>query len=388
MEACSGGGMNILITGANGFIGRNLVAWLAPRTDVSALRYDLGNTSAELTQMLAQTDFVFHLAGVNRPLTESEFQTGNVDFTAYLCAELAKLGRHTPLVLSSSIQAALDNPYGVSKRQAEAIVTQYAQQAQARVVIYRLQNVFGKWCRPNYNSVTATFCYNIAHDLPITISDPTREHELIHVDDVVAHFMHELPTPSEPLVQGEVQTRQVTPSYKVTLGHLADLILSFRQSRETLRVPDMSDDFTRKLYGTYLSYLESDDFAYNLDKKSDARGCLAEFIKSPGIGQVFISRTKPGITRGNHYHHTKTEKFLVVEGEAIVRFRHIETGAVIEYPVSGTDFRVLDIPTGYTHSIQNVGTTELITLFWSSEIFDPNRSDTFALPVIPADSTG
>ncbi len=376
--------MNILITGANGFIGRNLAAWLAPSTDSRVLRYDLGNSLDELAQMLAQIDFVFHLAGVNRPLTEGEFQTGNVDFTAYLCAELVKLGRPVPLLLSSSIQAALDNPYGVSKREAEAVVTKYAHQANARVVIYRLQNVFGKWCRPNYNSVTATFCYNIAHDLPISISDPARELEMIHVDDVVNHFMQELKASDGTQGQVDIQTRQVTPSYKVTLGRLADLIRSFRQSRASLRVPDMSDEFTRKLYGTYLSYLEPDDFAYNLDKKSDTRGSLAEFIKSPAIGQVFISRTKPGITRGNHYHHTKTEKFLVVEGEAIVRFRHIETAAMIEYPVSGTDFRVVDIPTGYTHSIQNVGTTELITLFWSSEVFDPNWPDTYAMPVIPA----
>jgi UDP-2-acetamido-2,6-beta-L-arabino-hexul-4-ose reductase len=376
--------MNILITGANGFIGRNLVSWLTPNTNVRLLRYDLGNTQSELALMLQQADFVVHLAGVNRPLNESEFTTGNVDFTSRICDELLKSGRHVPVVLSSSIQAALENPYGVSKRHAEAIVAQYAQASGARGVIYRLQNVFGKWCRPNYNSVVATFCYSIAHDLPITISDPTRELELIHVDDVVAHLMQEIDREDTPTPPANIQYRSVSPAYKVTLGELVDKIRSFRQSRVSLRVPDLSDDFTRKLYGTYLSYLESDNFAYNLDKKCDARGCLAEFMKSPFFGQIFVSRTAPGVTRGNHFHHVKTEKFLVVEGDAIVRFRHIESGQVIEYPVHGTDFRVVDIPPGYTHSIQNVGSAELVTLFWASEIFDPSRPDTNAMPVIAA----
>jgi UDP-2-acetamido-2,6-beta-L-arabino-hexul-4-ose reductase len=378
--------MNILVTGAKGFIGRNLVAWLSRQPDCRVYQHDSGNTREELNEALANAELVYHLAGVNRPQSESEFQTGNVDFTSQVCNELLRLGRRVPIVLSSSIQATLENPYGFSKRQAEAVVAQYAQLGGARVVIYRLQNVFGKWCRPNYNSVVATFCHNIAHDLPITISDPNRELELIHVDDVVAHFLRELPRADGVSDDDRVGYRQVTPTYRITLGRLAELIRSFRRSRQSLHLPDFHDEFTRKLYGTYLAYLEPDDFAYDLEMKCDPRGCLAEFIKSPFMGQVFVSRTAPGITRGNHYHHTKTEKFLVVEGEAVIRFRHIESGRVVEYRVNGRDFRVVDISPGYTHSIENIGAGELVTLFWASEIFDPSRPDTNALPVIPTQS--
>jgi UDP-2-acetamido-2,6-beta-L-arabino-hexul-4-ose reductase len=373
--------VNIVVTGAKGFIGQNLLAWLQQHPGYRVFPFDLGNAQQELESALAVADVVFHLAGVNRPRAESEFQTGNVDFTSSLCDALLKTGRPVLVVLSSSVQAALENPYGVSKRQAEEVVAHYAETSGARVVIYRLHNVFGKWCRPNYNSVVATFCHNIARDLPVTISDPMRELELIHVDDVVAHFMQEIEREN---ASAGVERRSVSPSYKVTLGELAEKIRSFRQSRVSLHVPNLSDDFTRKLYSTYLAYLEPDNFAYDLVKKCDSRGCLAEFVKSPSFGQIFVSRTVPGITRGNHYHHLKTEKFLVVQGDAVVRFRHIESGQVTEYPVHGTDFRVVDIPPGYTHSIENVGTGELITLFWSSEIFDPSRPDTTALPVLPA----
>jgi UDP-2-acetamido-2,6-beta-L-arabino-hexul-4-ose reductase len=370
--------MNILVTGSNGFIGRNLIAWLERLPDVNILGFDQDNTSQELAEALARADLVYHLAGVNRPQSEDEFRTGNVDLTAQVCNRLLALGRATPIVLSSSIQAELDNPYGVSKRQAEAIVTDYAARSGARVVIYRLKNVFGKWCRPNYNSVVATFCCSIAHDQPITISDPARELALVHVDDVVEAFVAEIRSQESGVTsQGsEINYREVAPNYTVTLGRLAELIRSFREMRQTLLVPDLADDFTRKLYGTYLSYLGTDDFAYDLQKRCDARGCLAEFVKSDPSGQIFVSRTKPGITRGNHYHHTKTEKFLVVEGEAIIRFRHIRGEEVIEYRVRGEEFRVVDIPTGYTHSIENVGAGELVTLFWASEIFDSARPDT------------
>jgi UDP-2-acetamido-2,6-beta-L-arabino-hexul-4-ose reductase len=369
--------MKVLVTGSQGFIGRNLIARLDRQADVHVIGFDIENTAQELHKALAQTDFVFHLAGVNRPQTEDEFTAGNVDLTAQVCDGLLSLGRAVPVVLSSSIQAERDSPYGISKRQAEGIVARYARQSGARGIIYRLKNVFGKWCRPNYNSVVATFCHNIAHDLPITISDPDREIELIHIDDVVAHFVQETQT-DEP--EG-IYWRKVAPSYSITLGRLAELIYAFRQMQETLYVPDLSDTFTRKLYGTYLSYLAADAFAYDLKKRCDPRGCLAEFVKSPTFGQIFVSRTAPGITRGNHYHHTKTEKFLVLAGEAVIRFRHIQGDGVIEYRIRGEDFRVVDIPTGYTHSIENVGDGELITLFWASEVFDPDHPDTFALDV-------
>lgn len=375
--------MNILVTGSSGFIGRNLVAWLARLSDVRVLGFDQENTPQELEEALADADLVYHLAGVNRPQSEDEFRTGNVDLTARTCDRLLALGRATPIVLSSSIQAALDNPYGTSKRQAEEVVARYAQASGALCTIFRLKNVFGKWCRPNYNSVVATFCHNIARDLPITISDPTRELELVHVDDVAGAFLSEVRDQRSETggQRSEVTYREVAPSYRVTLGRLAELIRSFRESRGSLLVPDFSDPFVRKLYGTFLSYLEPADFAYGLATRTDPRGSLAEFVKSPPFGQIFVSRTLPGITRGNHYHHTKTEKFLVVEGEAVIRFRAIseirdQRSEVIEYRVSGRDFRVVDIPPGYTHSIENVGAGELVTLFWASEVFDPERPDT------------
>lgn len=365
--------MNILVTGSNGFIGKNLIVWLERRPDVRVLGFDQEHSLQELDERLAMADLVYHLAGVNRPQSVEEFRTGNVDLTAHICDRLLLGGRPVSIVLSSSIQAELDNPYGVSKRQAEEVVERYAKQNNARVLIYRLHNVFGKWCRPNYNSVVATFCHNIARDLPITISDPARELELVHVDDVVQAFVGEIDTQK---AEASVTYRQVSSSYRVSLAQLAALIQAFRQSRRTLQVPNFADEFTRKLYGTYLSYLAEDDFAYSLEKRCDPRGCLAEFVKSEPFGQIFVSRTKPGVTRGNHYHHTKTEKFLVLEGEAVIRFRHLQNNEVIEYPVRGEDFQVLDIPTGYTHSIENVGEGELVTLFWASEIFDTERPDT------------
>jgi UDP-2-acetamido-2,6-beta-L-arabino-hexul-4-ose reductase len=371
--------MNILVTGANGFIGKNLLAVLAQQPGWTVYPIDIESSPDDLSQGLATADFIFHLAGVNRPGEEYEFQTGNADFTAHLCERLLGLGRAVPLVISSSAQALLENPYGVSKRKAEEAVLDYARKSGARVVIYRLKNVFGKWCRPNYNSVVATFCHNIAHDQPITISDPKKEIELVYIDDVLQDFLNcvqHAGIESTPY-------REVQPVYKITLGKVAELIRSFRQIRTTLHLPDFKDDFARQLYGTFLSYLKQDDFAYSLEQKRDQRGCLAEFVKSYPFGQVYISRTHPGITRGNHYHHTKTEKFLVVEGEALIRFRHVLGGGVIEYKVRGEDLKVVDIPPGYTHSIENIGMVELVTLFWAPEVFNPANLDTNPLPVIP-----
>jgi len=386
--------MKVLVTGSRGFVGSNLVFWLRQSGDCELFEFDIDNTAQELFQALDVADYVIHLAGVNRPQTVDEFKTGNVDLTAQICDYLGEIGRSIPILLSSSIQAELDNPYGVSKRQAEAVLTDYAQRSGARVVIFRLTNVYGKWSRPNYNSVVSTFCHNIAHDLPITISDPNREIDFIHVDDVIHCFLEELNVTSP----AGIHFRDGKPSYPITLGRLADLLRSFRSSRQSLVVPDFSDPFTHKLYGTYLSYLAQDDFAYDLTRRTDPRGSLAEFVKSPPFGQIFVSRTKPGITRGNHYHHEKTEKFLVLEGEAIIRFREIrgqgsggrgqraegsdQQPEIIEYRVSGRDFRVVDIPPGYAHSIENIGDSELVTLFWASEIFDAEHPDTQALTVL------
>jgi UDP-2-acetamido-2,6-beta-L-arabino-hexul-4-ose reductase len=367
--------MDILVTGSDGFIGRNLSSWLKQRADVRVIQFDVGNGQQDLAAALAKAELIFHLAGVNRPQSEEEFKTGNADFTAQVCDQLLKFGRPVPLVLSSSIQAELDNPYGTSKHRAEEIVRHYAAQSGARGIIYRLTNVFGKWCRPNYNSVVATFCHNIAHDLPITISDPDQVLELVYIDDVVQHFMTELKADGPC----GVSYLDVNPTYQVSLGRLAELIRTFRQMRRTLMTPDLDDNFVRKLYATFLSYLEPGNFAYSLDQKQDARGSLAEFFKAPSFGQIFVSRTAPGITRGNHYHHTKTEKFLVLEGEAIIRLRHLYSREIIEYRVQGEDLRIVDIPPGYTHSIENVAACELVTLFWASEVFNLARPDTYPL---------
>lgn len=370
--------MKILVTGANGFIGKNLVAHLARQTDVEVIAVGRENCWDEVAQGLAEADFIYHFAGVNRPQQDEEFQQGNAEFTERICCYLLANQQTTPLVFTSSMQAELANPYGLSKRRAEEALCNYAVQSKAHVAIYRLPNVFGKWCRPHYNSVVATFCHQLARDLPITITDPKRELTLVYVDDVVAQCRQELCYAGK----SGVYWPQAEPTHQITLGELAELIQSFRRLRTTLVAPNVGDAFTHKLYATYLSYLPTDTFAYALDQKCDTRGCLAEFIKAPTFGQIFVSRTAPGITRGNHYHHTKTEKFLVLAGNAIVRFRHIQSDAVLEYHVQGEEFRVVDIPPGYTHSIENVGATELITLFWASEIFAPERPDTYALPVL------
>ncbi len=371
----------VLVTGSKGFVGKNLCAVLRRREDVELYEYDINNKPAELDAALQRIDCIIHLAGVNRPENPDEFETGNTDSLKGICSKLQEIGRAPKIVLSSSIQADIDNPYGISKRLAEEELQRFSADTGAECVVYRFKNLFGKWCRPNYNSVTATFCHNIANGLPVQISDPTYEIDLTHIDDVVKAFVNEMEsgTPwfrfAEPLA-----------STRITLGELAAKIRSFRDMRTSLVLPDFSNNFERVLYGTYLTYLNEKEFEYGLEKRSDQRGSLAEFLKSPSIGQIFVSHTKPGVTRGNHYHHTKAEKFLVLQGEAVIRFRSIqpevrdqrsEVGEVIEYQVSGREFRVVDIPPGYIHSIENVGQDELVTLFWASEMFDPEKPDTY-----------
>jgi UDP-2-acetamido-2,6-beta-L-arabino-hexul-4-ose reductase len=369
--------IDVLVTGARGFVGRNLCAVLRRMETVRLVELDVGHEAEDLENALNQVAVVFHLAGVNRPEKDDEFFTGNTGSTEELCSLLRGLGRHPKIVFSSSIQAELENPYGASKRRAEEVLRRFADETGAECVVYRFKNLFGKWCRPNYNSVTATFCHNIANGLPIRISDPTRELELTYIDDVVEAFLSEL----RPGVPG-FRFAEPLPGTMVTLGVLAESIRSCRDVRTSLRLPDFSSAFEHALYATYLSYLDDGDFAYSLEMKSDQRGSLAEFLKSPAMGQIFVSHTRPGVTRGNHYHHTKTEKFLVLQGEALIRFRHIESDQVIEYRVRGDEYRVLDIPPGYTHSLENVGGDELVTLFWASEIFDLERPDTCFAPVI------
>lgn len=372
--------MNVLVTGARGFIGRNLAAHLQARGDCTVILFDRDNTAADLRAGLETADIVYHLAGVNRPQCTQEFESGNAVLTQEICDILASCGRAPTLVMSSSVQAALANPYGISKLHGEDVLRKFAAGTGARVCIYRLKNVFGKWCRPNYNSVVATFCHNIANDIPIQISDPDRELELVYVDDVVKAFLAALPDHGASEVPGEI------PSFRLTLGDLAGRLQSFHDMHANSCPPDFAVRFNQQLYATYLSYLPAGARHHQLEMKSDQRGALSEFMKSASFGQMFISRTRPGITRGNHYHHTKAEKFFVVEGDAVVRMRQIESSDVAEYRVRGGDFQVIDIPPGYTHSIENVGAGEMITVFWASELFDPDQPDTYCLPVL-ADGT-
>jgi UDP-2-acetamido-2,6-beta-L-arabino-hexul-4-ose reductase len=368
--------MRILITGGLGFLGRNLASHLSERKDCETKSFDQENSPEELKEWTLWADVIFHLAGVNRPQDPVEFETGNAGLTEQVCQFLRENRRSPKIVFSSSIQAELDNPYGASKAKAESVLRQFFSDTGACVRIYRLKNLFGKWCRPNYNSVTATFCHNIANDLPISVSDPAREVELSYVDDVIAAFLAEI---GGRETAGEAGTD--IQSYRIQLGDLAGRIQAFHEMRTTLKLPDFADWFNRALYATYLSCVPPEARQHSLDIKSDARGSLAEFIKQKHLGQIFVSRTKPGVTRGNHYHHTKTEKFFVVEGHGLIRMRAIEGGPVVEYAVTGSAYQVIDIPPGFTHSISNVGLGEMVTLFWSSEMFDPNSPDTYYLPV-------
>ncbi len=369
----------ILVTGAKGFIGKNLVSALCRNPEHEIFSFDIDSTEAELNHYIHEAEVIIHLAGINRPKDPSEFVAGNTQFTHSLCEILLNSKKNVRVILSSSIQAELDNPYGNSKRLAEDELKQYALQSKGEGIVYRLPNVFGKWCRPNYNSVTATFCHNIARGIPIEISDPSRELNLVYVDDVVRQFTLEV---EKPLSPGTFKYEQVPVTHQVTLGELASIITHFREMRQHNTLPDLGNPLIHKLYATYLSYLETDEFSYPLHIHSDPRGELAEFVKSKGAGQIFVSRTRPGITRGNHFHDTKTEKFLVLDGEALIRFRHIMNDEMIEYKVSGKEFRVIDIPPGYTHSIENIGTSDMLVLFWASEIFDSNKPDTYYSEVI------
>jgi UDP-2-acetamido-2,6-beta-L-arabino-hexul-4-ose reductase len=357
-------------------LGRNLAAHLLECKDCETTIYDQKNSAEDLKKWLLEADVIFHLAGVNRPRDPADFERGNTRLTEQMCQFLHENGRSPKIVFSSSIQAQLDNPYGASKAKAENALREFAAETGAPVRIYRLKNLFGKWCRPNYNSVTATFCHNIANDLPITVSDPARKLELSYVDDVVAAFLAEIAGR-----QTGCEAGAEIPSYDIQLGDLAGRIQALHEMRTTLTLPDFADWFNRALYATYLSYLPLATMRHNLEIKSDARGSLAEFIKQKHFGQIFVSRTKPGVTRGNHYHHTKTEKFFVVEGDGLIRMRSVEGGPVEEYSVTGNAYQVIDIPPGFTHSITNVGRREMVTLFWSSEMFDPNCPDTYYLPV-------
>lgn len=361
--------MKVLITGGLGFVGQNLEVRLKEE-GIQTLLFDKDNTQEELVAMLGEADFIVHLAGVNRPLNKEEFYQGNANLT-YQLTELIKVtGRNIPLIFSSSIQAVLNNDYGKSKKQAEDYLVNYKENTNNNVYIFRLQNLFGKWCRPNYNSVVATFCYNISHALEITINDPNYEIELVYIDDVVNAFIDVIKNGSNNIFNS------VAPSYKVKLGYIADLLYSFKKSRESLYLPDVGDPFTEKLYATYLTYLEESEFAYKVKSHVDDRGSFTELFKTLGNGQFSVNFAKPGVIKGNHYHHKKNEKFIVLSGEGVIKFRHIRNDKVINIPVSGKDLMIVDIIPGYTHSIQNTGTDDLVFFIWASEVFDPSKPDT------------
>lgn len=369
--------MKILVTGSEGFVGKNLVVQLNRMENLEVLEAGRSTTDEQLAQMAGSADAIFHLAGVNRPKEEVEFTIGNADYTNKLLNFVAEGGKCPLFVISSSTQAELTNPYGLSKRHAELAVENAAINGAIKAVVYRLPGVFGKWSKPNYNSVVSTFCHNVANGLDIEVRDSNYSFPLVYVDDVVESFVEQLSLTHTQAFRME----QVRLQFNVSLGYLADTIKSFPESRKTLVAPKVGDPFIKRLYSTYLSYLPSNAFSYPMELKVDNRGDLFEWIKSEDFGQIFISTTKPGITRGNHFHHTKTEKFLVIRGEAVIKFRKIDAEEVIEYPVSGNVPTVVDIPTGYTHSITNIGDSELITLFWANEIFDQSRPDTFFLEV-------
>ena len=369
--------MKILVTGAKGFVGKNLICELKNKGYSDIFEYDLDNTLDQLREYVKECEFVFHLAGVNRPKEEKEFMEGNFGFTSTLLEELMKAGNKAPILITSSIQAALSNPYGLSKKAGEDLLLSYGAKQNVTTFIYRLPNVFGKWCRPNYNSAVATFCHNIAHHMEITINDPNVDMKLTYIDDVVAEFIRAL--------EGQENRKDgycyVPVVHEIKLGKIAELLYSFQESRENLLIPDMSDAFTKKLYSTYLSYLPEDEFSYPVKMNVDARGSFTEILKSKDRGQVSINISKPHITKGNHWHHTKNEKFLVVFGQGVIRFRKPDEEKVIEYFVSGDRLEVVDIPTGYTHNIENLGDTDMVTLMWVNEIFDPENPDTYYLEV-------
>lgn len=371
---------HVLITGANGFIGKNLVVRLGELPAYSVLTFVRGDDEARLPALVAQADAVIHLAGENRPSDEGAFERVNAGLTQALCDAIAQQiqanGRQVPLLLASSSQAVRDNPYGRSKLAAEQAVKRLADTTGNPCVVYRLPGVFGKWCKPNYNSVVATFCHNIARGLPVQINDPAASVRLAYVDDVVSALLAVLDAPASGLVFGAVQ-----PEYSITLGELAEQIRRFGDCRASLLSERVGTGLTRALYATYVSYLPNDGFAYEVPQYADARGVFVEMLKTPDCGQFSYFTAHPGVTRGGHYHHTKTEKFLVIKGKALFRFRHVLTAELVELETCGEKPVVVDTIPGWAHDITNVGTDEMVVMLWANENFDRQRPDTVASKV-------
>lgn len=365
--------MKVLITGANGFIGKNLRWFLQAEKNIEIDTYTLDNSENELPDKLLSADFIVHLAGVNRPQTSEEFFSGNTDLTKRIIDILNDNGKTTPLIFSSSIQAALDNDYGKSKRLAEDYILNNYQPG----IIFRLHNVFGKECRPNYNSVVATFCSKIASGEPITIDDPKKSIELIYIDDICKSFISLIKHPES----AKLPYNYVSPVKKITLKHLSEMLYSFKDNLDSIDIPNVGDAFTKKLFSTFISYNSLDNLIKEPALNSDDRGLFSELIHSKNSGQISFSTSKPGITRGNHYHHTKIEKFIVLKGQAIISMRKIDETKVHQFNVSGKAPEIITIPVGYTHNIKNTGNDEMILLMWCNEIFDKTNPDTFYLEV-------
>jgi len=366
--------MKILITGSNGFIAKNLIKHLKRDEEIQVYLFNKNDSLTILEAYVKEVDFIYHLAGVNRPKNSSEFYEGNVDLTKYLIDILRKLKKKIPIIFSSSTQAILYNDYGKSKLAAEKIILNYSKEFQVKCYIYRLPNVFGKWCKPNYNSVIATWCYNISHNINVEISDSSYKMNLVYIDDVVNSFF-------KCLSNEEAGYITIPIIYNKTLGEIKELLFSFKENRSSLVIPTVSSGFERVLYATYLSYLDINDFSYKLNGHKDDRGTFYEILKTQDSGQFSLSTTKAGITRGNHYHNTKNEKFLVVKGKAKIEFRHIFTDETITYEVSDKLIEIVEMIPGYTHNITNIGSEELLLILWANEQFDVNNPDTYFLKV-------
>lgn len=368
--------MRVLITGSQGFIGKNLIVRLSESPEFEILRFDREDLPEALERTVRAADVVVHLAGVNRPKDAAEFEAGNSDLTARLCSAIKSAGRRIPLILASSIQAELDNPYGRSKRAAEQAVEQFVRETSNPSLIYRLPNVFGKWCKPNYNSVVATFCHNIANDLPVQINDPATALKLVYIDDVVSTLIQALRNTEQ-----ELHWPTVEPVYSIRLGELAAQIGAFKSCRTSLVSERVGTGLARALYATYVSYLPPAKFVYDLPRYGDERGVFVEMLKTWDSGQFSFFTAHPGVTRGGHYHHTKTEKFLVIKGSARFGFRNILTNEAYEVFTTGTSPQVVETVPGWTHDITNVGDEELIVMLWANEIFDRQKPDTIAMKV-------
>ncbi len=371
--------MRVLITGADGFLGKNLQLRLRERKDVEVLTFTRADSVADLPKRLDGVDVVFHFAGVNRPKDLQEFVSGNVELTQALSETVRNSGRPLRVLLTSSIQARLENPYGLSKRRAEHVLQSLAGVNGTSVHVFRLSNVFGKWCKPNYNSVVATFCHNIARGLPVQMSDPIASVTLVYIDDVLDRLI-DLMDGADGAVDAE-GFEAVTPQYTVTVGDLMRQITAFRDSRDSLVIDRVGAGLVRALYATYVSYLPVERFSYEVPQYGDPRGLFVEMLKTPDCGQFSVFTAHPGITRGGHYHHTKTEKFLVIKGQARFRFRHMESGQAHELQTTGAKPEIVETVPGWAHDITNTGSDEMVVVLWANEIFDRARPDTYPRPL-------